>query len=202
MPFYFRNMNEASLKWIRSSMWVVCIFCSFTNLILYWGNQSCHEKLTMIWWHFHSAAAEASVAPPEQMIIFILFWFDTAVLFNPGRDKSSHGKGGCQDGCVKSFLTNVQKTEIFFLIVQLNCNLCLQTLVSKYAFQRIIKNRQTKKHSLTHCFYLRCWNEKHIHTWILCKNHRRSRGLSSLCFIWMKFKHFHKLCVIVYYFLT
>lgn len=87
-----------------------CVFLKISKLILYWSNQSCHEKLTMIWWHFHSGAADASVITPEQTIILALYWFDTAVLFNPVCGKSLQGKWVAKMDVLTCVVTDKQKT--------------------------------------------------------------------------------------------
>lgn len=67
-------------------------FLGFQNWFYTGRNQSCHVKLTMIWSHFHGAAAYVSVITPEQTVILALYRSHTVVLFNPVCGKSLQGK--------------------------------------------------------------------------------------------------------------
>lgn len=67
-------------------------FLGFKNWFYTGLNQSCHVKLTMVWWHFHGTPADASVIAPEQTVILAGYWSHTAVLFNPVWGKSLEGK--------------------------------------------------------------------------------------------------------------
>lgn len=92
-------------------------FLGFQNWFYTGRNQSCHVKLTMIWWHFHATAAYASDITPEQTAILAQHWSHTAVLFNPVCGKSLLGKWVAeidvrQKVCWKCFLTDEQSVEI------------------------------------------------------------------------------------------